>query len=242
MRQIFVDSRDRVSGTSSQFSIVLPQTLALESGHQGRIDDLRLPVTVPTIYFGHSGINVLMSGTTYDVYIDEGQYYTLEELRFGVYEALQGRLASGGKPAKPGVPGAWTVTFDSRNLSIAISCTNAFQFTGGSFMARLLSRPYSSNSNGYNFPYVPLQGLDLIYLCCSNFSNLDNVGPKGASDCLCAIPITSPYGSVQAYSMSSDVYFNIPALTTQQLSFSLRDRDFNVLNIVPNIAFTLVID
>jgi hypothetical protein len=49
MRQIFVDSRDRVSDTSSQFSILLPQTLALESGHQGRIDDLRLPVTAPTI-------------------------------------------------------------------------------------------------------------------------------------------------------------------------------------------------
>jgi hypothetical protein len=242
MRQIFVDSRDRVSGTSSNFSIVLPQTLVLESGHQGRIDDLRLPVTVPTIYFGNLGINVSMSGTPYDVYVDEGQMLTGEELRFAVYEALQGRAPTGSKPGKAGVPGSWTVTYDVRNTSMAISCSNAFQFTGGSFMKRLLERPFDYNGSGYNFYYRPLQGLDLIYLCCSNFSNLDNVGPKGASDCLCAIPITSPYGSVQAYSMSTDVYFNIPAITTQQLSFSLRDRDFNILNIVPNMAFTLVID
>ena len=98
MRQIFVDSRDRVSGTSSNFSIVLPQTLVLESGHQGRIDDLRLPMTVPTIYFGHSGINVRMGGQDYDVYIDEAQMLTGEELRFSVYEALQGRAPTGSKP------------------------------------------------------------------------------------------------------------------------------------------------
>ena len=80
MRQIFVDSRDRVSGTSSNFSITLPQTLALESGHQGRIDDLRIPMTMPTVYFGNSGINFTIGSTPYDVYLPEGQYNTLAEL------------------------------------------------------------------------------------------------------------------------------------------------------------------
>ena len=40
MRQIFVDSRDRVSGTSTDFVIQLPQTLNIESRTRGRIDNL----------------------------------------------------------------------------------------------------------------------------------------------------------------------------------------------------------
>ena len=92
------------------------------------------------------------------------------------------------------------------------------------------------------FLYVPLQGLDMAYLCCRNFSHLDNVGPKHSSDVLCAIPITVPYGAVQHYSMSTSVFFDIPAITTQQLSWQLRDRDLNIVNSVANISFTLTID
>ncbi len=231
MRQLFIDSRDRTSGTSTNFSIALPQTLALESGHQGRVDDFRLPMCIPSVYFGHSGINLRMGSQDYDVYLAEGQYNTGAELA----NEIRSKLAAS-------VPGSWTATYDARNTSMAISCSNPFQFTGGSFMKRLLERDHDYNGSGYYFPYVPLQGLDVCYLTCSNFSHMDNVGPKGASDCLCSIPITVPYGSVQDYCMSSSVFFDIPAITSQQLSFQLRYRDFNILKIVPNISFTLTID
>ena len=124
----------------------------------------------------------------------------------------------------------------------SLLCTNPFSFTGGTYMSKLLSRPYVQTSNTYTFSYVPLAAADVLYLCCTNFTHMDSVGPKGASDCLCSIPITAAYGSVQDYSMSSVVWFDIPALTTQQLSFQLRDRDYNILSIVPNISFTLTID
>ncbi len=82
----------------------------------------------------------------------------------------------------------------------------------------------------------------MCYLCRQNFSYLDSVGPKGLSDVLCAIPIAIGYGAAQHYSMSNSVYFNVPALTPQQFSFQLRDRDFNIANSVANISFTLTID
>jgi len=44
------------------------------------------------------------------------------------------------------------------------------------------------------------------------------------------------------YSMPWDSWFTVPAMTTQQLSFQLRDRDYNLLSIVPNISFVLLID
>jgi hypothetical protein len=233
MRQIFVDTRDKVpGGTNSNFAILLPQTLSLGPGHQGRVDDFRLPVSTPTIYPGNNSIVLDMNGTIHTVFLTEGQY-------------LSGPLLANEIQAKlrAGPPGLWNVAYDGSKMSMNINCSNGFQFIGGTFMSRLLARDhYYDNYGTYVFQYVSIQGLDMVYLCCSNFSNLDSVGPKGASDTLCAIPITAGFGSVQEYSMSTSVFFDIPQITTQQLSFQLRDRDYNILNIVAGISFTLTID
>ena len=111
MRQIFVDSRDRTSGTSSNFSMTLPQTLALESGHQGRIDDVRIPNSFPTVYPGNSGIRFRMGVTEYEVNLDYGQYSTGPELANEIRNKLQTTT------------GSWTVLYDARNTSMSISCS-----------------------------------------------------------------------------------------------------------------------
>ena len=231
MRQIFVDSRDRSSGTSANFSMALPQTLSLSSGHQGRIDDLRLPSAIPTISDASNKIDVLMNGNYSYLTMQNGQCNTGSELADRIHTVLVT------------VSGSWSVSYDSSQMTFAISCSNDFTFTGGTFTQQLLNRPYvRPNSKSYIFLYVPLQGLDICYLCCPNFSHADNVGPKHSSDVLCAIPITVGFGAVQHYSMSNSVYFDIPATTLQQLSFQLRDRDYNIVNSVANISFTLTID
>ena len=231
MRQLFIDSRDRISGTSSDFTIQLPSTLVLEGGqHQGRIDDLRIPVTVPTINASNNTITLRMGSSDYTVTIPIGQYDG-PGLATAIYNALQGA-----------VPGAWGASYNTSLISMSVGCSNPFTFTGGSYMSTLLSRPYTISGNTYNFSYVPVTGMDVVYLCCKDFSNLDHVGPAGASDTLCGVPITCPYGAVQSYNMSNEVWFNLPAITTQQLTFQLRDRSYNILHQVPNISFTLAID
>ena len=231
MRQIFVDSRDSSSGTSTDFSMLLPQTLALDSGHQGRIDDFRLPNAIPTISVVNNKIDILMGSTPYWVTLQNGQVSTGADLANVIRQQLVRTT------------GTWYVSYDASQMELEISCSNDFTFTGGTFMQQLLNRPYyRKDGKTYLFLYVPLQGLEICYLCCQNFSHADNVGPKHSSDVLCAIPITVPYGAVQHYSMSNSVFFDIPALTTQQLSFQLRDRDFNIVNSVANISFTLTID
>ena len=231
MRQIFVDSRDRVSGSSCNFSIVLPQTLSLESGHQGRVDDFRLPNAIPTISAANNKIDVLMGSSYYYLTLQNGQVNTGPDLA----NIIRQQLVS--------VPGSWTVSYDVSQMFLYISCSNPFSFSGGTFAQQLLNRPYTRpDGNSYQFLYVPLQGLDICYLTCAEMSHADIVGPKHASDVLCAIPITVGYGAVQRYSMSNSVYFDIPALTLQQLSFQLWDRDFNIANSLANISFTLTID
>jgi hypothetical protein len=236
MRQIFVDTRDKVpGGTNSNFSIVLPQTLSLGPGHQGRIDDFRLPMSIPTIHDGNNSITVTMQGGgVYTVFLGKGQYANGQALA----AEIQAKL-------RAGPPGEWIAKYYESSMILQIyNNTNGFQFTGGSFMSSLLSRGYDyTGGNTYEFPFVTVQGLDMCYLCCSQFNfSGQSVGPKGSSDILCAIPIVVGYGSVQHYSMSSSVFFDIPALTTQQLSFQLRDRNYNILNIVAGISFTLTID
>ena len=231
MRQIFVDSRDRSSGSSTDFSMLLPQTLALESGHQGRIDDFRLPNAIPTISVANNGINLIMGTTPYGLTLQNGQVNSGADLANVIRQQLVRTT------------GSWNVTYDASQMTLEITCSNDFAFTGGTFMQQLLNRPYyRADSKSYLFLYVPLTGLDMCYLCCQNFSHADNVGPKHSSDVICSIPITAPYGATQHYSMSSSVFFDIPALTTQTLSFQLRDRDFNIVNSVANISFTLTID
>ena len=175
MRQIFVDTRDKVpGGTNSNFSILLPQTLSLGPGHQGRIDDFRLPMSITTIHDGNNSIIVNMGGAVHTVFLGTGQNANGTALANEIQDKL-----------RRGPPGNWTARYFDSKMELNIFCDNGFQFTGGTFMSPLLSREYSyTGGNTYWFPFVTVQGLDMCYLCCSQFSNLDNVGPKGSSDTL----------------------------------------------------------
>jgi len=233
MRQIFVDSRDRVSGTSTNFSIQLPQTLSLEDGgHQGRIDNLRLPIVVPTITSGvNDTIVVQIAAFSYTATVPQANYDGP-----GLAAAIQSALAAV-------APGGWTVAYDSSNIAMSITCTNPFVITGGTLGNQLLSRPYTRPSGTvYKFSYVPVLGIDQVYLCCTDFARLDTVGPQGSHDPLCTIIITCSYGSVQDYSMTPGIFFDIPNLCAQQLSFQLRDRSYNLVNTIANFSFVLTID
>jgi len=231
MRQIFVDSRDRVSGTTTDFTIQLPQTLSLGPGHRGRIDALRIPLVVPTIQKGvNDTLQVRLGATTYTLTIPQANYDGP-----GIASALQGLLTST-------APGRWTVSYDTSNIAMSISCTNPFTIVGGTYGAQLMSRAYTQTSNAYFFTYVSVQGIDMMYLTSPQFATLDTVGPQGANDTLMAAVVCSPFGSVLNADMPWDTWFNIPAMTAGQLSFSLRNRSYSAISLVPNISFVLTID
>ena len=182
MRQIFVDSRDRISGTSSDFTIQLPSTLVLEGMHQARIDDLRIPMTIPTISSTNNTIEALMGSTKYVVTIPTSQYDGN-----GLAAAIQAALTAA-------IPGSWSCSYNASLISMAISCSNPFTFTGGSYMSVLLSRPYTNILTAYNFSYVPVTGADVLYLCSNNFTSLDTIGQTVATT-LCALflsPVAMP--------------------------------------------------
>ena len=100
MRQLFIDSRDRTTGTSTNFSIQLQQTLRLPAGaHKMRVDNLRVPLVMPLIT---SGVNDLL-------YFRVGDAYNAATLSVGSYNGftlaamIQSRLTAAYSS------GTWTV-------------------------------------------------------------------------------------------------------------------------------------
>jgi len=232
MRQLFIDSRDRISGTTTNFTIQLPETLVIEgSTHKARIDNLRIPLTVPTIQTGINDTIVVKLGTsTYTATLPQANYDGPD-----LASVIQTRLSAV-------APGTWSVVYDASNIAMSITCNQAFTIVGGTYAAQLMARPYTQTSNSYGFSYVPVLGIDIMYLCSPQFATLDTIGPSGAHDTLMCAVVTQPYGSVLDVGMPWDAWFDVPAMTTQQLSFTLRDRSYNVLSIVPNISFVMLID
>ena len=231
-RHIYVDTRDAISHEGNMnFTIQLPETLVLGSGtHKARVDSLRIPLVIPTIQASNNTIQVLLGATTYTVSIPVGQYDGLTLA--GIIQGLLNSTA----------PGSWSVVYYVSTISLTISCSNAFAIIGGSYALQLMSYSYSFTSNSYKFSYVPVQGIDVIYLSCNNFSSLDVVGPNGSHDTLLACNITQAFGSVQEFSSPMYSWIDVPAITTQTLSFQLRDRNYNVLSSIPNCSFVLLID
>ena len=230
MRQIFVDSRDRVSGTSTDFTIQLPENLSLEAGHRARIDSLRVPLTVPTIDSTNNTILVLVGATVYTVTSPVGNYDGPP-----LASTIQGLLNAT-------APGAWTISYVTNKIAMNWSCTNNFTAVGGTYVAELKLHPWTNTANSYAFTYVTALGIDVMYLSSPNFASMDITGPSGASDTLMMANVTVPYGSVLEVSMPSWSFFTVPAMTTSQLRFSLRDRYYDILDVVPNISFLLFID
>ena len=230
MKQLFVDSRARVSGSQCDFTIQLPETLTLTAQSRMRVDLLRLPISIPTIQAGKNDtIVVLLGSTSYTVTMPQGQYDGSS-----LAATLQTRLIAA-------APGTWTVTYDVSNIAMRVQCSNNFTITGGTHAAQLMSRAYTQTANSYSFTYVSVVGEDVVFLCSPNFASLDNLGPS--SGLLLACNLTAPFGSIQEFNQPWDVWHTCPSMSTSQLSFQLRDRSYNLLtSFVPNVSFLLTID
>ena len=111
---------------------LLLQALALESGHQGRIDDFRLPNAIPTISVVNNGIAFRMGAAPYFVTLLNGQINSGPDLANLIRNKLQTTT------------GTWKVSYDTSQMSLSINCSNEFTFTGGDFHAAAAESPLLS--------------------------------------------------------------------------------------------------
>ena len=235
-RSIFVDSRDRISGTPSNFTIQLKQTLNTTGRpHRMRVDHLRLPISIPTLTEQSNVLTVSVNGGTSFISVElPAQQY--DAISFP--QIIRDRLTSL-VPSR-----TWNVGYDINRISLTISANGSFLLNdSGSLNRRLKQHPYVDGGNFYEFTYCPLNGADVIFLCSDQFSSVDNHGPAGSHDVLLPCNITAPFGSVQEFSSTIPDFVSCPPILTNTLSFQLRDRSHSLLTeYLQNVSFLITID
>ena len=254
MRCLFIDSRDRITGSTTDFKIQLPTTLVLEQGTKFRIDNLRIPMCIPLIMQGVNHrlyVRVESGGSNYFyASLPQGSYSGVELAQLIATQLDFASLAFAGVD--------WTVLYNEHMASMTINCTADFEvltdaqasahWTGPihNFATKLFANDYAYHDMGVLgkelfFSHVSMVSNDMFYVSSSKFSNPDTLGPQGTCDTLMACVCTSDFASVMDASMPWDTWLTAPAMTTQQLDFQLRARDYKVLTGLPNISFTLTI-
>ena len=75
MLQILAEYRERVAGDKGDSTIKLAETVSFEGGRRkGKVDNLRSPLTVPTIQPGvHDAVVVQIGSQRYTVVLAQGQ-------------------------------------------------------------------------------------------------------------------------------------------------------------------------
>ena len=256
MRCLFIDSRDRISGSTTDFKIQLPTTLVLDQGAQFRIDNLRVPMVIPLI---REAINDFLYikldagglfGTVYLAALLQHGSYSGVELAVLIQTAVNDEASMYGSIT-------FTCVYDEHTASMTLKCTtktfevltNAQAALHFSNIANFATALFANNWYYENlvtgmqiyWSHVSMVSLDMFYLSSSKLSNPDTFGPQGASDTLMASVTSTDFATVMNESMPWDVWLTAPAMTTQQLDFQLRSRDYSILTGLPNISFTMTI-
>ena len=268
MRQIFVDSRDRIAGSPQSFSIQLRDTLVTTAQNYFRIDNMRIPLVIPRIQTGvndriyFSG-NTVSGGAVRWVTLTQGTY-SGTDMAAMIHSCFYTQ-----HPENPLVPEStdsfWAAAYFNTTAGMSISCLIDPTFTlltdaqltakgvspAQSFCSQLftdatsqvtvtISGTTNSVSTWY-FPYVSMVAVDLIYIASSKLSTNDTFGPSGASDTLACLVTSTDFASVLTTSMPAEVWLPCPVMSTQQIDFQVRDRAYNLLTTLPNWSATVTI-
>ena len=268
MRLIYVDSRNRVSGTASNFSIQLNETLSVPQGSKLRVDQIRVPIAFQ-----------LINANNRYLFFQDGDHTFVATLEIGGYSSPQ--LAATlqycigvAQQGAHGPKGTITVQYQSVSSSTQFLYTPPSSNPGQQFfilsneqIAQLpfatfpginLKAPQSINDvlGGYAtsvlssgqtqlmFPFISTQPYDSLYLTSTRLSTSAVRGPRGNNNVLAMIIITEAFGNVQENAMPYDVWLDCSSLTTLSLDFQLVDR-FGVpvdLTLGGEILFLLTID
>jgi len=245
MRQLFVDSRDRVSGTTTNFTIQLRDTLKVGPLNSFRVDNLRVPMVIPLIQTGVNDVFYFQSGgVTKNVGLLPGSYSGTD-----LATMIDAELSA----EHPEY--TWVVTCNNHTASLTIFCSDvSFRAMTDAdctkvgialptFASALFQNAFSYSAVGgaaITWSYCSMVAVDVMYLCSQKLPSQDTFGPGGAQDTDGRCD-DHRFCDVMNESMPFDVWLGMQSLTTSTLDFQLRDRNYNILQNLPNISFTMTI-
>ena len=212
-KKVYIDSAHRVSGSSSNFKVELPETLQTDNGVHCYIHEVTLPNSWYSIQLGLNNTNVNYLA----LQLDEG-VYTGTELATELKSKINGVVDNTNFSI------TCEVTYSVKTMKMTISSNYADrQFavsTGeqmkisyadyiwnGSFHAKILQSAnevlgnYQMAVYQYNNPYVSgfvnLQPIRNIYIHSSQLSNYNQVNLRtGDSTVVEKVPVTAPHAGI----------------------------------------------
>ena len=242
-RKLYIDSRYRSSGSHSEFTYQLSQSIEVPHGMVAIIDGVSVAYVFQTIDSTRNKLYV-------DVFNHSPQVVTLTT---GMYNGvtlaaeLQTQLNAMGL-------GTFRVVFDTSTGQLRILSTGVGYST---FSERSVSRPFDclevigalsgqtmiTDGVELTLPHhVDIAGTRVLYLCSSNFGHYSSLGPRGESDILRAVYIDASNGSFIVDRLANPFeYIECAGHQLQSLRFSLRDGNGQLVNLRGrSISFSII--
>ena len=253
-KKVYIDSSYKVSGTSSEFVIDLPETVQLEDNMLCQIHEVSIPhswysinSTNNNIYWRHQVIPPgVIAGITYrKVTIPEGNY-TAVDLAQTIQIAINLLVDTNDRP------NTYSLSYNTSTNKFTISSNYAtvifVLLTDGEVapVANLFSDPvdvnnlYSlnrvignttpatdayTNVAPYTTNFIDLTPVKNVYLHCNEISNYNQLTVAGNSSIIKKIPVNVPYlGVINDSELSVVDYIDVSNKLLRRLNFRLTDH------------------
>ena len=253
-KKVYIDSSYKVNGTSSEFTIDLPETVQLEDNMLCQIHEVSIPhswysinSTNNNIYWRHQVIPPgVIAGITYrKVTIPEGNY-TAVDLAQTIQIAINLLVDTNDRP------NTYSLSYNTSTNKFTISSNYATAIfvllTDGEVapVANLFSDPvdvnnlYSlnrvignttpatdayTNVAPYTSNFVDLTPVKNVYLHCNEISNYNQLTVAGNSSIIKKIPVNVPYlGVINDSELSVVDYIDVSNKLLRRLNFKLTDH------------------
>ena len=260
-KKVYIDSSYKVSGTSSDFTIDLPETVQLEENMLCQIHEVSIPhswysinSTNNNLFFRHQVIPPsVIAGITYrKITIPEGNY-TAVDLAQTIEIALNLVYDTGDRP------NTYSISYNTSTNKYTFSSNYAtvifVVLTDGEVapVANVFSDPVDVNNlqsinrvlgnttpatdaytnvAPYTTNFVDLVPIKNVYLHCNEISNFNQLTVAGNSSIIKKINVTVPYlGVINDNELSSVDYIDVSGKMLRRLNFRLSDNFNQTINL-----------
>ena len=253
-KKVYIDSSYKVSGTSSEFTIDLPETVQLEENMLCQIHEVSIPhswysinSTNNNLYFRHQVIPPgIVAGITYrKITIPEGNY-TANDLAQTIEIALNLVYDTGDRPNTHSISyntstNKYTFSSNYATVIFVVLTDGEVAPLSGSFSDPVDVNNLSSinrvignttpatdaytNVAPYTTNFIDLTPVKNVYLHCNEISNFNQLTAAGNSSIIKKVPVNVPYlGVINDLALSSVDYIDCSNKLLRRLSFRLSDH------------------
>jgi hypothetical protein len=241
-RKLYIDSRYRSSGSHSDFTYQLAQSIEVPHGMVAIIDTVSVPNVFQTVDGTRNKLYLEIYGANPQVItLTTGQYNGVT-----LAAELQAQLNAMGH-------GTYSVVYNSATGQLSILSNDVVHVR---IRERGSERPDDAleaigamggvdlaDGHTVTLPHhVDIAGTRVLYLCSSTFGHYSSLGPRGESDILRAIYIDASNGSYIVDRLANPFEFiECAGQQLQSIRFTLRDGNGHVVDLRGrSISFSVI--